>query len=162
MGGSAGLAAPVGEYANRTALDVGGFGSVWVARRGAANEATVRGEVSYAWNGGTVGAPLAGERSLRQLGLAATLVLPVRTTGRAHPYVLAGLGGWRVEESLAVEEPFASLGGDETRYRVGINAGVGLRLPLGAAAAQLEVRYQSVAWSSLWIQSVPIVLGVEF
>lgn len=101
-----------------------------------------------------------------------TLDLPFNRNGRSALYLLGGGGvygfsGWDIDDEDfdellndgVVDEPEA-IRGNSTNF--GVNAGVGLRFPVGNSSLFLEGRYVNVFADNQDVRFFPITLGINF
>jgi hypothetical protein len=75
------------------------------------------------------------------------------------PYLIAGLGYYNAREKATV----GALTTEVTQSGMGVNAGAGLRFPLGALSPFVEARYHAMLGDkNKGVHFVPITFGVSF
>lgn len=113
-----------------------------------------RGEVGYnAWDG----KPSLGISGVKASSLsgAANIVLQVPGMIAAKPYVIGGIGDYRMKFDIP------GLGnGSETKF--GYNVGGGVNFGLGTLATMVEARYITVNTSGGTTHFVPVTFGIMF
>lgn len=113
-----------------------------------------RGEVGYnAWDGkSSLG--ISGVKATSLSG-AANIVLQVPGMIAAKPYVIGGVGDYRMK----LEVPGF---GNSTETKFGYNVGGGVNFGLGTLATMLEARYITVNTSGGTTHYVPVTFGIMF
>jgi hypothetical protein len=180
IGISGGVAVPVGDFkdgfqqgALRRDLQAGLAAQGFVEVRAPGTPFGFRAAVGYNRFGvgrvttGTTGAELTGAGGSSQVlaGIGnVTLQFPA---GPIRPYILAGLGAFRVQNTLT-DAGTGAAAGEVSETNFGINGGAGLQLRLGPIDGFLEARLANVytkqeRFGNLKnVQYVPVTFGVLF
>ena len=153
LGIAAGATVPTGEYADFFGTGFNIMGSLGI--QPAALPVGVRFDVAYH---SLPGEEIAGEEieDASIISGTANAVLTVSNTGGVRPYLIGGLGVYRLDA-----------GGDETPTKFGLNGGAGLEFGLAGFATFVEARYHSVFTDDEDgvegnLNLIPIVFGLRF
>jgi hypothetical protein len=82
------------------------------------------------------------------------------TVGLGLPYVIAGLGYYRMKSELKGATPLT-----DTQSSLGYNVGAGVRIPLGMMTTFVEARYHKMAGDKAKgadASFIPITFGIQF
>jgi hypothetical protein len=154
FGISAGAAIPTGDLgdAANTGFSVDGI----IAIRTPTSPVGFRGEVGYTRFGFKGG----DDVNLRVISGVANLVLPFSAapTAVVRPYVIGGVGAY----NLKVTADGVDDDDSDSETKVGLNAGIGVEIPLSGITGFGEVRFTSVFTEQRKTNFVPIRFGIRF
>ncbi len=113
------------------------------------------------------GAPLIADGSASMLNSTGNVVLSAPTFGKIQPYMIGGLGIYRLSSRIDHRTPEGRRlvnGATPTRSvtKVGLNGGAGFEFEVGSLRTFMEARYHSVFTQGDWANVVPITIGVKF
>jgi hypothetical protein len=156
---SANVSMPMSDWSDAVGTGLGIRGSASKALTG--SPMFVRGDLGYTYytskdQGG--GASTKGN----QVGASVDLGYNIAASSSMKPYLLGGVN----YDKSSLTADFGSGNGtasDNSGFRFGFNAGVGMRFKMGAHVARLEGRYMNQgSWQGAKLASFPISFGVEF
>jgi opacity protein-like surface antigen len=163
VGLGAGVTVPSSDYSDccKSGWNAGGF----VQLRQPDQVFGIRGEVQYhrtdmkdlflrdlGANPGTT-----GNYSILGFGVDAVLEVAPQEASVGW-YVLAGVGEYRIEASVAE----AGIAVSETHSRTGFNAGAGLKFRLGGANLFVESRWHNVKDEDVTFAFIPLTIGLSW
>lgn len=165
-GVSAGPVLPLGDFGRAT--DLGYRAGLW-AETPAGGGAFGRLEASYDRFTSDRAQPAGGRAGVSVYSLTANIVATGRRNRFVAPrftgYLVGGLGGYATRTSAGGRFGGVATGKVETRARVGVNGGAGIRFPLGALQGVLEARAHLLlsgsGFGSRDLGYIPLVLGVR-
>lgn len=110
------------------------------------------------------GAPVTAHGNAGVLSGTGNVVLAVPTGSRVRPYLIGGLGVYRLSSSIRLTTPsgraVANGAPSEAETQFGLNGGAGFEVPTGAARTFVEARFHSAFAEKA--RFIPAVVGVRF
>lgn len=152
-----GVALPTGDVADEAELNTGFIVGGHLGWQPPFQAFGLRAEVSYSKFG--MDTPI-GDGDLTKFGGAGNVILSVSNDGSFRPYVIGGVGAYRVRQEFEVlGAGFES----ESETKLGLNGGVGASFSLGGLNGTLEARYMSVFLEGdSNLNMIPITIGLSF
>ncbi len=160
----AGLSVPVGDFAdeNGGGAKAGGgtalLGAEWIP---AGRNIGIRVDGDFSQFCTTfcdqAGGNLDIKHQVLNANLSGVLELPVGSTGKIRPYLLAGAGVYNHE--LRGDDVASSAGGSQTDF--GVSGGLGLNIKVGRVGIFAESRFHNVFTDGSDLQYVPMLLGLR-
>ena len=102
---------------------------------------------------------------VRSLSLTANAIVDIPNSTPVKPYLIGGLGLYRVNISASADAGDGTLTAtSDAENKFGFNVGAGIRMPLGALDTYIEARYhqvQSVSFTDNF-RFIPITFGIRF
>ena len=111
-------------------------------------------------------APVIASGAASMLNGTGNAVLAVPTGGRFRPYLIGGLGVYRLSSNISIATPdgrgIANGAPSESETQFGLNGGAGFELPIGSLRTFVEARFHSIFTEDEKAHFVPIAIGVKF
>ena len=145
LGVQGGISMPMGDFGD--AADMGFLVAGTLGMTPAALPVGLRFDVGYqSWGG-------EGDLSFSGIHGMGSAVFTIATEGGMRPYLLGGLGVYRMKVDIGVA--------DATETDLGIHFGGGIDIPLSGMSSYVEARYTNV-FGDGDMSFIPIVFGIRF
>lgn len=156
-GGAVGLNMPMGDAGD--GLNMGFKVNGMVELHPQSMPVDFRGEIGYSRFGAD---GVDGHQSV--LSFVPNVLYHFSTQSRVQPYVIGGLGLYRLSVTADADTPFGPISVSASDTKFGINAGGGLAFPLSNSRASIfvEARYHHVFGDGGSLGMLPITVGVSF
>ncbi|HEX3156961.1 MAG TPA: outer membrane beta-barrel protein [Gemmatimonadaceae bacterium] len=113
------------------------------------------------------GAPEVADGHVSIISGTGNIVLAAPTARRLRPYLIGGLGIYRLSSEVGHSTPEGvpldnSFTPSRSETKFGLNGGAGLRLAVGALHTFVEARYHGVFTESDKASFIPVTIGIRF